>query len=258
MHDPPDRTPAMLRRLTQFFGRITPLAEPAFRHLWVVLRAVYFIHIRRRLRTLDSGEAVRANVSHNMRSIYSANPRMNLLLRPLSVIETLDAASRILVIGPRNEYDLYTLVGLGFRLQNLVGLDLITYSPHIELGDMHRMRFGDGAFDAVVCGWTLSYSTDPRLAAGEIARVTRPGGIVAVGVEYSTLDSRSEKALLGYQLQEFDKIGERVNSTAAMRSLFGSSVGHVYFEHDAPLKSSHGAGGYAPRVSNVALVFSRA
>lgn len=248
----------MLRRLLSSLRQINPLAEPTIRHYWVLLRALYFIRIRKRLRTLDSDDAVRANVSHNMRSIFSANRRMNLLLFPLTVIETLDASSRILVIGPRNEFDLYSLAGLGFRLENVTGLDLISYSPHITLGDMHKIPFEDNAFDAVICGWTLSYSTNPRQAALEMLRVTRPGGILAVGVEYSNLGAEEEKKLLGYQLQELDKIKKRINSTSDIKALFEGQIGHVYFDHDAPRKISHSADGLEKSVSNAAVVFSRA
>jgi hypothetical protein len=75
-----------------------------------------------------SASAVKANIMHNMKSIYGANNRMNLLIYPLSVIETLDRNARILVIGPRNENDLLSLVGLGFKRENVIGLDLISYS----------------------------------------------------------------------------------------------------------------------------------
>jgi SAM-dependent methyltransferase len=247
----------MLRRLIQSLKQFNPLAEPTIRHYWVYLRALYFIRIRRRLRTLDSGDAVKANVLHNMRSIYGANRRMNLLLFPLAIIETLNVDSRILIIGPRNEFDLYSLAGLGFRIENMVGLDLISYSPYVKLGDMHSIPFDDHAFDAVVCGWTLSYSTNPRRAALEMVRVTRPGGIVAIGVEYSNLGPEDEKKLLGYQLQEFDRIEKRINSTADIKTLFEGEIGHVYFEHDAPLKISHSAEGLSKTVSNAAVVFSR-
>ncbi len=245
----------MLGKLIRFFRQINLLSDPALRHLWVYLRALYFIRIKRRLRVLDSEHAIKTNVSHNLRSIHQANPRMRLLLQP--TIETLDRGSKILVIGPRNEYDLYTLAALGFDLERVVGMDPISYSPRIELGDMHNLPFDDVTFDAVVCGWTLSYSTQPQRAAHEIARVTRPGGIVAIGVEYSTLDPQSEDQLLSYRLQE-GAPGSRINSTADIRRLFVSSLGHVYFEHGAPRKASHSASGFAADVSNVALVFSRA
>lgn len=241
----------ILRRLSC----INLAAEPTLRYIWVRLRAIYFIKFRRRLRTLDSPEAVKTNISHNMKSIYWANNRMHLLLFPLAVIETLRPDAKILVVGPRNENDLYTLVGLGFRLSNITGLDLISYSPHIRLGDMHDIPFPDSAFDAVVCGWTLSYSTNPQRAANELARVVKPGGVIAIGVEYSTMTPDDEQQLIGYQVQEFDRIGRRVNSTADLKALFASRLDAVYFEHDAPNRRSHTAAALIPDVSNVALVF---
>lgn len=246
----------MLVKLIRSLRQLNLAAEPTLRHYWVYLRALYLIRVRRQLRTLDSEAAVRANVLHNLRSIYGANPRMNMLLYPLAIIETLGRDARILVIGPRNEFDLYTLAGLGFRKDRIEGLDLISYSPRIRLGDMHAIPFDDARFDAVVCGWTLSYSTDPLKAAREIARVVKPGGIVAIGVEYSNLGSRDEERLLGYRLQEQGTFGRRINSTADIRTLFDSAIDHVYFEHDAPRRVSHSASDYAHDVSNVALVFS--
>lgn len=235
--------------------RINLAIEPTLRHAWVYLRAQWLIRVRGRLRTLESGDVVKANVMHNMKSIYGANNRMNLLLYPLSIIETLNRDSRILIIGPRNENDLYSLVGLGFKLDNIRGLDMISYSPYIELGDMHAMPFPDDSFDAVVCGWTLSYSTNPSKAAREMLRVAKPGGIIAIGVEYSRLSPQDESALIGYELQELEKIGARINSTAQIRGLFAENVDTIFFEHDAPRKVSHSVDGLVPDVSNVALVF---
>jgi SAM-dependent methyltransferase len=248
----------LLAKLFRAVRRVNLAIEPTFRHAWVYLRAIYYIRVRRRLRTLQSGDAVQANVMHNMKSIYGANNRMNLLLFPLAIIETLRRDAKILIIGPRNENDLYSLVGLGFRLENIRGLDLISYSPYIELGDMHAMPFADHSFDAVVCGWTLSYSTNPGKAAREMMRVAKPGGIIAIGVEYSQLSPQDEQALVGYQIQEFDKIGGRINSTRQIKELFAEHIGTVFFEHDAPRKVSHSAARLVPDVSNVAVIFSLA
>ncbi|WP_420472433.1 class I SAM-dependent methyltransferase [Brevundimonas sp. FT23042] len=246
----------MLLKFLRSLGRINLLIEPTIRHYVVYARAWYWIRLRKKLRTLDSPDAVKVNVMHNMKSIWGVNNRMNLLTYPLSVIETLDAEAKILVIGPRNENDLLSLAGLGFKRENILGLDLISYSPAITLGDMHNIPFPAGHFDAVICGWTISYSTNPSLAASEMVRVTKPGGVLAIGVEYSTMGPADEKALLGYELQEFENIGRRLNSTHDFRNLFADSIDHVYFEHDAPRRISHTAQGLVDRVSNVAIIFS--
>lgn len=246
----------MIIKFIKSLSRINLLIEPTIRHYVVYARAWTQISVLKKLRTLESADVVKANIMHNMKSIYGVNNRMNLLIYPLSVIETLDRNARILVIGPRNENDLLSLVGLGFKRDNVMGLDLISYSSQIVLGDMHEIPFPDDHFDAVICGWTISYSTNPTRAAAEMTRVTRPAGLIAIGVEYSNMGPEDEKQLLGYELQEFDKIGRRLNSTADFRALFANQLDHVYFEHDAPRRVSHTAEGLVDRVSNVGIIFS--
>ena len=52
-----------------------------------------------------------------------------------------------------------------------------------RLGDAHDLAFRDGSFDLVVCHFVLLWCADPRRAAREMVRVTRPGGAVVVCAE---------------------------------------------------------------------------
>ena len=45
-----------------------------------------------------------------------------------------------------------------------------------QLADAGNLPFGDGAFDAVTCGLSLSHFPELEAALGEIRRVLRPGG----------------------------------------------------------------------------------
>jgi SAM-dependent methyltransferase len=47
-----------------------------------------------------------------------------------------------------------------------------------ELGSVLELPFPDARFDAVVSGCLLHHLADPRVAVGEMARVTAPGGTV--------------------------------------------------------------------------------
>jgi SAM-dependent methyltransferase len=49
-------------------------------------------------------------------------------------------------------------------------------------GDALRLPFPDGAFDAVIASEVMEHLDDDRGAAAELARVLRPGGILAVTV----------------------------------------------------------------------------
>jgi SAM-dependent methyltransferase len=54
--------------------------------------------------------------------------------------------------------------------------------PEVRLGALPELPFGDGEFDAVVANFVLNHVGEPRAAVGELARVTRPGGRVAVTI----------------------------------------------------------------------------
>ena len=57
---------------------------------------------------------------------------------------------------------------------------------HFEVGDARAMPFAPAAFDGVVSGLVLNFVPDPAAAVAEMARVSRPGGVVAAYVwDYS-------------------------------------------------------------------------
>jgi len=232
------------------------LLIPYIREKFVLARIFYFVKLKRRLKTQDSNEAFEKTLAHNLKGLRMCNNRMDLLIKPVSVIETLNKKSKILVIGPRNENDLFSLLGHGFAWNNIYGLDLISYSKRIFLGDMHSMPFGNDFFDAVLCGWTLSYSSTPEKAAKEILRVVKDRGIVGIGVEYTTMLKEDAEHLLGYSIQDYSKLSKRVNSSSAILSLFNGNIEHLFFDHDAPNRISHTREGFASKVSNVITVFS--
>ncbi|MEM0907931.1 MAG: class I SAM-dependent methyltransferase [Pseudomonadota bacterium] len=50
--------------------------------------------------------------------------------------------------------------------------------------DLMSLAFADGAFDGVVCMFTITAVPDPVQVLGEFARVTRPGGTVMVASHF--------------------------------------------------------------------------
>jgi SAM-dependent methyltransferase len=53
-------------------------------------------------------------------------------------------------------------------------------------GDAFALPFPDATFDKVICSEVMEHVHDYRAAAREIARVTRPGGLVAVTIPTAT------------------------------------------------------------------------
>lgn len=232
------------------------LSVPVVRRWVGKARLWYYLKLCRRWRYAESDMAFDATIDHNLKGLNSfGTGRTSLLIKPLSVIESLDKdTARVLVVGPRNEHDLLILAGNGFRFGNVSGLDLMSYSPRIDVGDMHAMEYADDAWDAIVCGWTLSYSRFPEKVAKELIRVTKSGGIIAIGVEYSTLGYDDSKELVGYSID--DEGFQRINSVQDILGLFGDKVGDVFFMHDAPMKRSHTRDEMIETPSAVAVIFS--
>lgn len=230
------KDPARLVRFWRRFGPPTPqqmLSVDIVRFGVGLARYAYFARARRRLQTHPEGDgngSIGINtVHHNMAGLVDlAGLRSHKLTRPLSVIETLGKDSKILSIGPRTEGELLALVALGFQPQNIKGLDLISYSPWVDVGDMHALPYPDSSFDAVVMGWVLTYSDDRQRAIDETIRVLKPGGILAVGVEYSAETHQEIERRVGYQVPD----AGRIDRTDQLMKLIGDQADYVYFKHD--------------------------
>ncbi len=218
------------------------------------LRFYYYAKLLRRVKTLESKDAIDHTVSHNLNALgLFGLTRMNKLIKPISVMESISKDSQMLVIGPRNEEDILNLIGNGFNKKKIIGLDLISYSPYIEVGDMHNTRFADSYFDVIICGWTLSYSNTPQKFADELTRIVKNGGAIAIGVEYSEMTEEQSIKHTGYHLKtdNFD----RINSVDAILKLFEKNIKVVNYQDDAPNKISHSEV-LLKEVSNVITIFT--
>lgn len=173
-------------------------------------------------------------VSHNRVEIdsgaFASAARTLRLINPLSSIQDvfLRAANmKVLSIGPRTEMELLHLVGVGFHPKNITAVDLISTSPWIELGDMHALPYADRSFDVVISGWVLGYSKDGQKAVDELVRVTKDGGLVAIGCTYNPIAADIEYKDESAKIQ--GRIFRRVDE---IKALLGPALGPVYFQHE--------------------------
>ncbi len=113
---------------------------------------------------------------------YAPDRRVEWTLFLLASIPDCEKDS-LLILGPRYEPELLMAQGLGWAREGIRGLDTFSYSPSIDVGDMHSMPYDDERFASIICGWTLSYSDRPDVAAAEMTRVLRPGGYLIVSMQ---------------------------------------------------------------------------
>ncbi|MBT6537440.1 MAG: class I SAM-dependent methyltransferase [Rhodospirillaceae bacterium] len=209
-------------------------------HTVAVIRYLYFRLVRRGTKVADqTHDSVSANtVMHNLKGIRRSIRRVgrsSVLIRPLSIIPRLQRRlpeAKVLSIGPRSEAELLCLASHGFRLRNVTGVDLLSYSPRIDIGDMHALSYADDSFDVVIASRVLGYSDAPEIAAAEMLRVTRHDGYIAINTGDLQPDSATNQDL------DYKPGSDRIYSSLAdILDLFGTHVGHVHFSNDPSVES---------------------
>lgn len=177
-------------------------------------------------------------IEHNFRQLGTAVAfgRPMGLLGPLLGIDQIAFHRhevRVLIIGPRTENEILLYISHGFAPGKVRGLDLMSYSPWIDVGDMHAMPYADDSFDVVLFSWVLGYSSNQEQAVAEAVRVARPGGLVGIGEEFEPKSAEEHNEMLlkekGYTLQ-----GTVTTAAKRLIGLFGDAVEEVVFRTEPP------------------------
>ncbi|MEQ8196095.1 MAG: methyltransferase domain-containing protein [Rhodospirillales bacterium] len=187
------------------------------------------------IRTLDlpgSKDLIENTVEHNVQALKQATAlaRPDILIRPITSTNYFRVNApnlKVLTIGPRTESEIFALMAAGFAPQNITGLDLISYSPFVDLGDMHAMPYGNDSFDVIVLGWVLGYSQNVPKAVSEILRVAKPGAYIAIGHE----NDPTSRDILDEQ-RGFSLRGTDFSTSDELLALFDGRVDTVTFRED--------------------------
>jgi SAM-dependent methyltransferase len=125
----------------------------------------------------------------------------------------------ILILGPRYEAEIF--LARAFKFKIIKALDTFSYSPLIEIGDIHRMPYEDSKFQNIVCGYTFSYSTAPSVFAKEMCRVLKKNGILIIAVQRVDADNSTDNFLKGK---------DRIQSKQAFNNFFPNLENFCYIE----------------------------
>jgi len=233
-----------------FFRQL--LLVDTIRYFVALARYIYFVKFLNNLKMYKTdNKDIRQDINgnqgaaeYNLTGLHDLSVARSLrLIKPLSVIESYRTLAystqrpwgllsdlnclcdaKLLAIGPRTEGEMLCLIAHGFHPDNIRGLDLISYSPWIDLGDMHAMTYPDNSWDIVLVSMVLTYSENPPKVAEEVVRVVKDGGLVGVSLDNNPESKAKTTEKYGYPLACADDI----------LRVFGKWVDRVYFSHDLP------------------------
>ena len=184
---------------------------------------------------LDSEKSSTVTIAHNTdpsRMFYSEmSRRPDLITLPLRCLNSVGQNAhrlRVATVGCRTEAEIFSLVNAGFNPDNIDGFDLFTNSPYIKLGDVTNLSISDGHYDISICGWVFEFVTDLQSAASELIRITKNGGIIAIGGMHHPISMNLEE----YARRKNHQDREWFCSVEKIKALFDIKDKDILFKSD--------------------------
>ena len=207
----------------------------------VIIRFIFLFHIRKKIKYyIDPNKKIddhiivpredgskKTVITHNMRFIENFfdfrktfrrfnGSKTKQISFPLMSIDYLNfERDKVLSVGPRNEGELFQIRSMGFKWQNIYGIDLLSYSNLVTLGDIHNSKYMDNFFNVILCGWVITYSTNYEKILDELLRIVKNKGIISIGFSYNPNEDSS------------------IYSTEQILKRYEKNISQVYFNFDA-------------------------
>lgn len=167
------------------------------------------------------------------------------MIRALRSLQVDTSAARVLDIGCGNGSSLWLLLRMGFRPQNLHGVDIqqelideaLANNPLMQFTrvDATRLPFEDGAFDLVMESMMFIHATNAELAenvASEMLRVTKPGGTLLISDwRYAKPRNPNYEAMTRKRIKNLFHTGTLTRIQRRYRGALLPPVGRVLSKH---------------------------
>ncbi len=165
--------------------------------------------------------AERNSLLHNAEVLFQNLAQEAALVRALQSIRPNHEAARVLDVGCGEGSGLISFLRLGFVPGNLYGIDFQESrigeakkrcpGMNLQCGDATKMEFASETFDLVHEATMFIHSVDEELSrkiAGEMMRVTKPGGhVLLCDWRYGKPGSKAHKALTQKRIAGLFKVG---------------------------------------------------
>jgi hypothetical protein len=188
------------------------------------IRWFYYYKVRKYYKSLDIDNAIEGTVKHNLRYFLKfplpdfVMKRMDRLISMIKSIEIINDKSHFLIIGPRTESDIMRLK-FNFPKAKINSIDIISYSPWIEIQDAHKTTFLNNSFDCIISGWVLKYSSNQDKMINEMVRIINNNGIIAIGIEYYKPETNKYFGNKDLRHLKWDELRSSVNSVKEIENI---------------------------------------
>jgi SAM-dependent methyltransferase len=132
--------------------------------------------------TYTHGQEEAALAAHRHRTAENSAPHLLDYLRPGMALLDVGCGEGTITVGLARRVAPGGVVGVDLSEEVLASARVRCPEPNVAFtqGDVYALAYPDETFDAVHLHQVLQHLTDPVAALVEIARVTRPGGVISL------------------------------------------------------------------------------
>jgi ubiquinone/menaquinone biosynthesis C-methylase UbiE len=167
------------------------------------------------------------------------------MIRAMRAVDLNAESAKLLDVGCGDGSTFWTLLRLGFKPENLHGVDIQSElidkarsrHPliHFDAVDATRLPFEDGTFDLVMESMMFIHATDTQLAqriAAEMLRVTKPGGKILISDwRYAKPRNLNYQAVTRKRINSLFDVGNRTRTQSRHRGALLPPVGRFFSTH---------------------------
>ena len=158
------------------------------RYLVTLIRFIYFVFLKNNLKTINqSNNTIDVTSVRNRKSLLSfrdcySGQRSEYFLNIFKSLRINKKISKmsVLVIGPRNEGELFNFYSKGFKPQNIDAFDLLSYSSRIKLLDVNDKEKITKKYDLIYLGFMIAYQKNPQILINNLANNLNNDGYLAI------------------------------------------------------------------------------
>ncbi len=171
------------------------------RYLITIIRLIYFTKIKnnkilKKNSIFNKSGTLERNIKSalSFRDCYSGERSSFFLKKIKNFINNKQKKNmRILLVGPRNEGEIFNFLSHNFKYDKISAIDLFSYSKKIKVWDMHQINKMKKKFDLIYFGFILNYSKNIDSVILKSNEILNTNGYVGISIEYDNWVSMKKK-----------------------------------------------------------------
>ena len=209
------------------------------RYFLTIIRLFYLTKKNKiKIKNKNSKFIKKGTIDRNIRSVLSfrdcySGERSSFFLKKYLALYAIKKRKnqKVLLVGPRNEGEIFNFLAKGFQSKNIDAIDLFSYSPKIQIRDMHTINQIKKKYDLIYFGFILNYSKKIKSVLKKSLKILNQNGTIGISLEtdnWSQITNKNKKILKKrIKIHKFEPL-ERINKDYIKKNIIFGNLNKVF------------------------------